>query len=442
MALQLHLYTAQAITPQMIGAMTVLQYGTQELSNYLSELSYENPMVELTAPTPPQAEDFTEKLCWLQASDRQNACYHAGEEKNIVCAAASGEGSLERHLEEQLLSLPLSPELTRGVKMVIALLDGHGFFDGSLSEVARLAGISDTLAADALHLVQTLEPVGVGSRNVPECLLQQLARRETAHPLAIRLVEEYYTQLASLSPRQLARRLGVSEDEVETALKELAALSPYPGDGYVPLEEIQYIRPDVYITPDETGITVRSSEAAIPQITINQTYLKLLQTTDDPETKKYLKEKLAQVEQVMKNVQNRSSTVQRCAEVLAARQAEYLRGGPLKKLTLRDVAEEMGVHESTVSRTVRNKYAECPQGLFPLRRFLSRGAGQNGRLSRDSVKDTLKNIIDAEDNTHPMSDEQLAERLAVQHISISRRTVAKYRMELGIPSAFARKTDN
>lgn len=285
MRLTAKLSPTQTVTPQMITTVTILQYGAQELWDYLSELSYENPMVELHQPKEPaKGSDFAEKLQWLKNSDRQNRNYYTEDLQTVQnVAAPTAAGSLEAYLLEQLMLLK--------------------------------------------------------------------------------------------------------------------------------------------------------------QITINQTYLRLLRSTQDPEVQHYLREKYAQAEQAVRNLQNRSSTMLRCAQVIARIQDRYFHGGSLCKMTLRDVAEEMGVHESTVSRTVRDKYIQCDQGLFPMHYFFSRSAGQNGNLSRENVKAALAKLLAGEDPARPMSDEQLVAQLSAQHITISRRAVAKYRAELGIPAAYVRKTD-
>lgn len=443
MRLTAKLSPTQTVTPQMITTVTILQYGAQELWDYLSELSYENPMVELHQPKEPaKGSDFAEKLQWLKNSDRQNRNYYTEDLQTVQnVAAPTAAGSLEAYLLEQLMLLNLDAAHMRGAKTVIGLLDEHGFFDGGIAEVAGLAGVSRAVAREALEQVRRLEPQGVGARNVRECLLTQLRRAPERDPLAEALVETYFDRLAAWSPRQIAARIGATAERVQGALEKIAALSPYPGDGFVSRENVVYVRPDVFIRSGEEGLEVQSNETNLPQITINQTYLHLLRSTQDPEVQHYLREKYAQAEQAVRNLQNRSSTMLRCAQVIARIQDRYFHGGSLCKMTLRDVAEEMGVHESTVSRTVRDKYIQCDQGLFPMHYFFSRSAGQNGNLSRENVKAALAKLLAGEDPARPMSDEQLVAQLSAQHITISRRAVAKYRAELGIPAAYVRKTD-
>lgn len=185
---------------------------------------------------------------------------------------------------------------------------------------------------------------------------------------------------------------------------------------------------------------VQSCENGLPQIQVSSQYLHMLQCETDPEVQKYLKRKMGELEQVMRSLHNRKSTMVRCGEVIVQWQADFFRGGMMKKMTLSDVAAEMGVHESTVSRTVRNKYIQCSRGIFEMASFFSRDVGQNTGLSRASIQQRIRELIAAENPQKPLSDEKIVELLSREDIVLSRRTVAKYRMELGLLSASGRKT--
>ena len=439
MKMELELRSAQSITPQMIHSMTILQYGTQELAEYLSDLSYENPLLDLQEPrTDEKSAPTLDRLRWLQSSDRQNRSYYADEDQRR-CFSGSRETqhTLEAFLREQLLSMSVPEDIRQAVFVLIELLDEHGFFTGSINEVCRLSRCKAATAQKALSLLRTLEPAGVGAGTVQESLLLQLARLEEDTELPRRIIAEQYRLISS--PARLAAALKVSPKQVEAALSRLAALTPYPADGFDTPDAILYVRPDLYIYAENDSLTVRCGEDILPQVHINSQYLNMLETERDPAVQKYLREKLRQVEQVMHDLNNRKSTMLRCGEILAEQQKDFFSGGSLKKLTLRDVAQELEVHESTVSRTVKDKYVQCSRGLFPMSHFFSRSAGQNPTLCRGNIQDALAKLIDGEDPARPYSDEKLSRLLAAQHIVISRRTVAKYRMELGILSASARK---
>jgi RNA polymerase sigma-54 factor len=436
--MELDLRQAQSVTPQMITTMTILQYGAQELTEYLSELSYENPMLELQDPAPEKPTDTTlEKLRWLRQSDRQNRSYYQDEEDHSFQLSAAKAETLEDYLREQLMALSISQGLQRAVQVLIALLDEHGFFTGSLYEAAHLAQCSGRTAQKALELLHSLEPVGVGTANVRECLILQLGHLDQDTVLARRILEEQYPLLQS--PARICTALKESPEAVAQALRLIATLNPYPADGFAAYEDPIYIQPDLYILKNQGSLTVQCREESLPQVHVSRQYLHMLETEQDPAVQKYLREKLRQVEQVLHDLGNRKSTMLRCGELLARHQQEFFHGGSLKKLTLRDAAQELEVHESTVSRTVKDKYIQCDRGLFPMSYFFSRGAGQNPNLCRSNIQEALSQVIAAEDTRHPLSDQQLVSLLSKEHIVISRRTVAKYRTELGILPASARR---
>lgn len=438
MKMELELRSAQSVTPQMITSMRILQCGTQELTEYLSELSYENPILDLQEPPAAEPIDHTvERLRWLRQGDRQNRSYYADEPSKSMPLADPASYTLQDYLREQLLTMSIAPELRHSAEVVIALLDEHGFFTGSISEAARLARCSDCLAQDALALLRQLEPAGVGAADVRECLLLQLERMERDTTLPRRILTEQFRHIQS--PARLSAELRAAPEAIESALTLLGGLIPYPADGFASQENTIYIRPDLYIWEEQGRLSARCSEDSLPRVQISGQYLNMLQTEHDPAVQKYLREKLRQVEQVMHDLNNRKSTILRCGEVIAQRQRDFFQGGSLRKLTLRDVAQELEVHESTVSRAVKDKYIQCARGMFPMSSFFSRSAGQNPNLCRTNIQEALSQVIAGEDAGRPYSDQQLSRLLSAQHIVISRRTVAKYRAELGILPASARK---
>ena len=431
----------QTITPQLIGTMTILSYSAKELEDYLVELSCENPMAELVRPRESQAaaeDHFAQQLRWLRQSDRQNRSYYGDETSAAVPIAAPSEDTLADFLREQLMTRHLSKPLAHTLEILIDCLDDHGFYTGTTEELARLAGTDGSVAQQALSILRSLEPAGIGARDVTECLLLQL-QRQSSTELAQRLLQTCGFQLAAGSVHKIARQLGVSAADVDGALQQIRCLSPYPANGFSSGDAVIYVRPDLYIRKQGSQLVITGNETAAPSLQINGQYLRMLEQESDPEVQQYLRKKLSQLQQVIRDMGNRQSTILRCGQVILERQRDFLLGGELQKMTLRDVAEELSVHESTVSRTVRDKYIECPRGLLPMSSFFSRSAGQNPTMGRETIKSAIEQLIAAEDSAHPSSDERLVSLLAAQHITISRRAVAKYRSELGILPASARK---
>ena len=441
MKLTTEIKATQTITPQLIGTMTILSYSAKELEDYLVELSCENPMAELVRPRELQAApagNFVQQLRWLRQSDRQNRSYYAGEASDSIPIAAPADPTLAGFLQEQLMTRALSKPLSHTLQVLIDCLDDHGFYPGTTEELALLAGTAVSTAQQAQSILKALEPAGVGARDVTECLLLQL-QRQSSTALAQRLLQTYGLKLGAVSPRKISQQLGVPAAAVDTALGQIRRLSPYPANGFSSGDAVIYVRPDLYIRELDGQLIVTGNETAAPSLQINGQYLRMLEQEPDPEVQQYLRKKLSQLQQVIRDMGNRQSTMLRCGQVILARQRDFLLGGELQKLTLRDVAEELEVHESTVSRTVRDKYIECPRGLLPMSSFFSRSAGQNPTMGRETIKAALGQLIADEDPAHPSSDERLVSLLSARHITISRRAVAKYRAELGILPASARK---
>ena len=442
MKLTAELRPIQTITPQLIGTMTILSYSAQELEDYLVELSCENPLAELVRPQeapqiPPS--DFAQQLRWLRQSDRQNRSYYQPEDLGSAPVAAQSDATLADALRDQLLTHDLSVDLRHGLSVLIAALDDHGFYSGCPEELSQMAGINISTAAAAIRCLKSLEPAGVGARDITECLLLQLRRLPQPTQLAQKIVCTFGLKLGAMSTSKLAQQLSVSPAAIEAALDQIRKLSPYPANGFSSGDQVIYVRPDLFVRENHGQLSIVSNENAVSSLQISSQYLRMLERESDPEVQQYLHKKLTQLHQVLRDMGNRQSTMLRCGQVILERQRAFFLGGSLQKMTLRDVAQELEVHESTVSRTVRDKYISCPRGILPMSSFFSRSAGQNPTLGRENIKSALQALIAAEDPAHPSSDQTLVSQLSARHITISRRAVAKYRAELGILPASARK---
>ncbi len=439
------LATIQSVSPQMVASMTVLQCGAQELGDYLEELSYENPLMDLQEPERADhapVTDAVDKLRWLRSCDYQNRSYYRDSDRDSVdqYLHIDQDMSLRDFVWEQILTLDVSAELRHAMEVAAELLDDRGLFSGTTAEITGLARCSEAVAAEALELVRTLEPAGVAAESMQQALLRQLEPMEK--PVALRLIREHFTHLGAWSDQRIAREMGISKEAVAAAKNFVATLRPYPGYGFAGREDIQYVTPDVSIFPEDGALRAVVEEGYLPKVQINARYLEMLETEQDPAVRAYLSDKLRQLEQVIGNLSRRKSTLLRCGEVIASRQAAFFRGGALGTMSLKDVAEELGLHESTISRAIKNKYVQCPRGVLPMSAFFSRDVGQNMGLSRSSIQAVMTQIIGGENPQKPLSDEKIAMELAKKRINLSRRAVAKYRMELGIPAASARKHES
>ena len=298
--------------------------------------------------------------------------------------------------------------------------------------------IPQALIDEALDVVQSLEPAGVAARDLSECLMLQLQRSGEGDETVLAIVQHYLPQLGRRQYGAVARALGVSEREVRAAEKRIAALEPRPGQGFQTREEPVYLRPDIFVAEIDGIWQAVVNEYYLPRLTVSAYYQKLLEQTEDAETAAYLRQKLRHAQTLLYSLSQRGSTLRRCAEMALQEQKAFFTGGTteLVPMRMRDLAVELGVHPSTVSRCLRGKYLQCRQGTYPLRYFFQRPAGG---VSRQAVQQKLLELLRQEDSAHPLSDERLCSLLLSQGVEISRRTVAKYRTELGIPAASGRK---
>lgn len=438
---------SQVLSPQMMQSMKILQMGLQELREYIEEAIQENPVLELPEPgeEPRREEDFARKLEWLEANDRQNAYYHLqdaeGEDSdplaNVGCFLDE-EDDLNRYILSQFMGTDLEPEVMEALEFLVEQLDQNGWLDEELPVLAQAAGLSQRAMARALTELQAAEPAGVGARSLPECLRLQIQRRAGDHRLAEVIAERYLDELARGRYGAISRDLGAAEREVRSACDLIRTLNPRPGTGFAARENLVYITPDLVVTTLEDGFEITANDTAIPRLKLSSYYTQLMRETGDQEVREYLSGKANQAKWVVKSIEQRRSTLLQCARWVVERQEAFFRRGPghLRPLTMGEVARSLGVHESTISRTVKDKYLQCDRGVYPLSYFFSRPLGRED-ASPEAAKALLRELVERE--SKPLSDQKLSEEMGRRGCAISRRTVAKYREELNIPNASGRK---
>lgn len=453
MELGLNLKQAQTLSPQMMQAMEILQMGSQELLEYIQETLQENPVLESEERRQPQEspEDalLRRKLEWLESTDVQNRWYHQEDAQDLsdltvgAVGADPGEESLYYYLRSQIQFETLPKPLAAAVQCVLESLSGNGYLDDPIADLATHAGVDEKTVERAVELVQALEPAGVGARNLSECLCLQLTRRgETGLPLTI--ADRYLEAMSKDHYNLIARETGASREDIQAACKVIRSLNPRPGAGFAPREALGYITPDLVVVSFEDHFEILSNDYYFPSLKVSSYYHQLMRSTDESQVKDYLTNKVRQAKWVVSSVEQRRSTLMACANCIVERQESFFRRGPghLRPMTLADVAQALEVHESTVSRAVKDKYLQCAHGVFPLGYFFSRAlpTGSGGdSVSAEQAKSAIRKLIAAEDKKKPLSDQKLCQLLTEQGIEISRRTVAKYRDELGISSTSGRK---
>ena len=283
----------------------------------------------------------------------------------------------------------------------------------------------------------------MGAENLAQCLELQLQRIHAQGPV-LDIVRDHLEALAKRHYRAIASKLSISVEEVQQAERMIRELEPRPGAPFEQPGQVQYILPDVFLEEEDGVLVAKLRGGERPPIQVSSYYRTLLKQSDDREVKTYLTEKLRQADGVLRALEQRDSTLRRCAQCIANWQREFFREGPrmLRPMRLADVAQELGLHESTISRAVREKYLQCSRGVYPMSYFFSRSATtQTGgaEVGAAAAKALLGRLVEREDKEHPMSDQKLCEAMAELGCPISRRTVAKYREDLNIPSASGRK---
>lgn len=441
----------QTLSPQMIQALEILQMGSLELSAYLERLVEENPVLEQDAPPQQPDDDRTQllrrKLEWLESTDVQNYWYHREDtQEDCDPLARSGcdpmEESLTYFLRSQVRFDQLPAPVARVTEALMERLDSNGWLDEPVRDLAVQLAVPKQTVKEALDILQGLDPAGVGARDLSECLCLQLKRRGE-RGLALTIAEHYLDAMSRDRYNLIAKQTGASRGEIAAACALIRSLNPRPATGFSARENLRYLNPDLIVVKFEDRFQLITNDSYLPSLRLSEYYSRLFHETDDPQVKEYLNGKLTQADQVVRSVAQRRSTLSSCARFLVDRQEAFFRYGPghLRPLTLADAARELGLHESTVSRAVRDKYLQCTYGVYPLGYFFTRSVGGSDgeAATADRAHALLRALIDGEDKQKPLSDQTLVQLLAEQGLTLSRRTVAKYRSELGIPSTAGRR---
>lgn len=443
----------QTLSPQMMQSMEILQMGSQELLEYIEEAVQENPVLEPEEryDRADESDLLRRKLEWLESTDPQNRYYHQqdteeqDDRQSNYGTVEEREDNLYYYVLSQLKVLELPPEVAEAGAFLVESLNQNGWLDESVEELAADYGCPAEVMARALEVVQTLEPAGVGARDLSECLKLQLVRRAPVDELALRIVDSQLDALSKSRYGLIARELQAAPEEVRASCELIRTLNPRPGTGFAARENLTYINPDIIVVSFPDHFELLTNDYYFPHLGISGYYTKLLKESDDQQVKDYLTGKVRQAKWLVHAIDQRRSTLMSCASCILELQEAFFRQGPghLVPMSLADVAGRIGVHESTVSRAVKDKYIQCSMGVYPLSYFFSRGLGTGmGRedaASPDAAKALLKKLIGEEDKKKPLSDQKLCELMSQQGCPLSRRTVAKYRDELHIPSTTGRK---
>lgn len=430
----------QKLTPQLLLSTELLQMNSLELTEYVSKILEENPVLEQEDHTSLQKEyeELRQKASWIDGGGYWGSPRGEKDIKEPGRLDYETE-SLSAFLRDQLERKRLSKPLLALSVYLVELLDEDGFLtDEDLDGLQELK-IPQMLIQEALNVIQSLEPAGVGARNLSECLLLQLRRSQEDSSVAQEIVSRFLPELAKKHYVPIAQELGVTIETIRAAEALIETLNPHPGMDFISTEQIMYIRPDIFVAEIDGEWKIVLNETYLPRIYISDYYTRMLQESDEKETRDYLRDKMQQAKWLLYGLSQRGQTLRRCAETIFEMQKNFFLGRSLElaPMGLSDLAEALRLHPSTISRATRGKYLQCKQGTYPLRYFFNRSVSEG--TSRQAVKQKLLHIFKDENPAQPFSDQKLCDLLAKDGITVSRRVVTKYRLELGIASSTVRK---
>jgi RNA polymerase sigma-54 factor len=454
------------LTPSLQQAIKLLPLTTLELAEVLEQEVMENPLLEEM----PQEERSAEEIAQEEAKAKEEATDPLQEidvekffedylDDNDQRRTRSSEIPEMPPIENTLTETPdlydhlmwqlhmaVSDEMVLEIgDAIIQNLDADGLLRSTVEEIANLGPYPVEEVQKSLATVQGLDPAGVGARDLNECLRLQLKNLGLENTPTDVMVRDHMKQLQSHQYPEIGRQMGLTPDEVSHHLEIIKRLDPKPGLKYSP-DRSSYIIPDVFVVKDGDDYKIVLNDDGLPKLRISPTYRRMLDGKEagSEETRNYVKEKLRSALWLLKSVDQRQRTIYKVAESIIRHQRGFLDDGVthLRPLVLRDVATDIGMHESTVSRVVANKYMHTPRGVFELRFFFHSGitSDMGEAISSVSIKDKIRKMIEGEDPSRPLSDSRIAEILGRDGLPLARRTVAKYREELRIPPSNLRKS--
>lgn len=351
--------------------------------------------------------------------------------------------SLQEHLLEQVRLSDLAPQQRPVAEMIIGNIDDYGYLQASVDELAFSTNIPAEKVLEVLRVIQSFHPPGVGARDLRECLMLQLERSDKKDTLEYRIVDKYMEALGKRRIPEIARGLNLSVEEIQDAVERIGHLEPRPGRDFLP-DNQQYVVPEIFVQKVGDEYVITTNNEQIPHLRISNTYKDLMAQPDSTsEVREYIRDKIRAGKFLIKSLHQRQQTILNIAKEIVNRQRDFMEHGvsQLKPLTMVQVAEVVGVHETTVSRAVSGKYMQTPRGVFEMKYFFTSGikTASGVGLSNTSVKDMISEMIEKEDPGKPLSDEEIVKLLSEKGIVIARRTVAKYRSELNILPSHLRK---
>lgn len=446
------------LTHNMQQSIKLLQMSLHDLREYIDNEYSENPVLEVNedmisseeiqSNTVGEAEEkydhkkLLEELYSDSYNDKSERIY-SGEEDISPLSFIEKKKSLKEFLQEQLLELSIPQDIAIMCDYIIESLDSRGYLEISTEEISKELNIEEEEIKKALKIVQALEPYGIGARDIKECLLIQSEKLNILDDTIEKMILNHLENIAENKYELVGKDLNISPREAQRYGDLIKKLEPKPSRGFYTGEDVSYIVPDAEIKNIDGEFFIIMNENVLPRLMINKTYKQVLENNDNKETSEYVKEKINQAMFLIKSIEQRKNTLYKVLECVVSKQKEFFSGGKqyIKPLTLKEVAEIIGMHDSTVSRAIKDKYILTSYGTIKIKDLFASGVSCNNDedMSTIKIKAEIKKIINEENKSKPFSDQIISSMLANKEINISRRTVAKYREELGIKSSSMRK---
>ncbi|EKN67951.1 RNA polymerase factor sigma-54 [Schinkia azotoformans] len=417
------------ITNKMEQQLSLLHMPMVELERFLMDQALENPLIDM------ESFDNNHLILKKHQNDKNS-------EKDWLNNIEQPR-NLYDFLLEQLSFLTLKPKEQEIMEYLIFLVDENGYFQGDLQDVSKHFAVPVDLVEQALYRLQTFEPIGVGARTLQECILLQIRDVSNHNELAELVVAHYFELLVERKWREISNKMGVDITEIQNVFDLLKNLNPRPASSYQN-DYPQLIKPELIISEDRQGFIVKINNALYPKLSCDSYYNERMDQLSKYDQSNYLTEKYEHLNWLKKSIEKRKTTLVRVMQAIIDKQNDFFQKGTsyLKPLTIKEIAELVELHESTVSRAVNGKYVQTPHGLFELKYFFTSSISTNGNdeISSEIVKDLIVEIVKNENKSKPLSDQKILDILSANEgLTLTRRTVTKYREQLGVPSSSKRK---
>ncbi|MEW8956067.1 RNA polymerase factor sigma-54 [Clostridium sp.] len=438
------------MTQQMQLSVKLLQMSGMELQEFIDKEIQENPVLEAKYEEKEDKDlkdrmDYKELIKYLEFDNYGSQSLGSYDKDEVSPFTFIGnKTSLKEYLEEQILEINENDYFKTLCKYIIENIDHRGYLYVSAEDMAREISVNIEDLEKALDIVQSLEPSGIGARDLKECLKIQIKNKGIEDDKIFNIIDNHLENIADNRYVIIAKDLKMTPKEAQDYGDTIKTLEPKPSRGFYTGEEVKYIIPDAYIRKIDNKYIIIMNDELSPRLSINTMYKEILMNNTDKNAVSYVKDKMNGAMFLMKSVEQRKSTIYRVLEKIIERQEEFLDNGEkfLKPMTLREIAEELSMHESTISRAIRDKYVYIPRGTIRIKDFFTQGISKgssNEDVSVVNIKTIIRKLIDEEDKRKPISDQIICDKLNEKDMNISRRTVAKYREEMGIKSSSKRK---